>query len=212
MHKVDISMERDLFEANKKIADGIRADAERTHTYIIDFMGSIGSGKTLLIEQLITLFADRNVGVVVGDVTGDDDYQRIKKYGVPVININTGKECHLDAHLVQHALEHLRLEDIDLLFIENIGNLVCPADFDLGSNKRGVVISVTEGDDMVRKHPLIFQIADFIVVNKKDLIPHMDIDVDRLVKDIKTIAGKPFFITNAKTGEGLSELATWLVK
>ncbi len=206
-----MEMGRDLYEMNRKIASRLRSLFDEKDIVAIDFMGSIGSGKTLVIEKLIELLKDKRIGVIVGDVTGDDDYKRIKKYGVQVVNINTGKECHLDAHLIEHAVENLNLDDIQILFMENIGNLVCPADFELGSHKRGVVISVTEGDDMVRKHPLIFQIADFIVINKIDLIPYMEIDMDVILKDIQAIAPKKVFLTNARSGEGIRELAEWLV-
>lgn len=206
-----MEMGRDLYEMNRKIASRLRSLFDEKDIVAIDFMGSIGSGKTLVIEKLIELLKDKRIGVIVGDVTGDDDYKRIKKYGVQVVNINTGKECHLDAHLIEHAVENLNLDDIQILFMENIGNLVCPADFELGSHKRGVVISVTEGDDMVRKHPLIFQIADFIVINKIDLIPYMEIDMDVILKDIQAIAPKKVFLTNACSGEGIQELAEWLV-
>ena len=212
MHKIEVEMGKDIYQANRKIAENIRKMLDERGIMAIDFMGSIGSGKTLIIEKLIELMKnEKRIGVIVGDVTGDDDYKRIKKYGVDVVNINTGKECHLDAHLVEHALEDLNIDEIDILFVENIGNLVCPADFELGTHKRGVVVSVTEGDDMVRKHPLIFQISDFIVINKIDLIPYMEIDMDRIMKDIERIAPKKVFLTNARNGEGLEELAEWLL-
>ncbi len=212
MHKIDLQVGKDIYKINREIANEIRGLLDEKGIKAIDFMGSIGSGKTLIIERLIDLLKnDWRIGVIVGDVTGDDDYKRIKKYGVQVVNINTGKECHLDAHLIEHALENLNLEDIDLLFIENIGNLVCPADFELGSHKRGVVISVTEGDDMVRKHPLIFQISDFIVINKIDLAPYMDVSIDTILKDIERIAPKKVFLTDAKSGKGIKELAEWLI-
>ncbi len=212
MHKIEVEMGKDIYQANRKIAENIRKMLDERGIMAIDFMGSIGSGKTLIIEKLIELMKnEKRIGVIVGDVTGDDDYKRIKKYGVDVVNINTGKECHLDAHLVEHALEDLNIDEIDILFVENIGNLVCPADFELGTHKRGVVVSVTEGDDMLRKHPLIFQISDFIVINKIDLIPYMEIDMDRIMKDIERIAPKKVFLTNARNGEGIEELAEWLL-
>jgi hydrogenase nickel incorporation protein HypB len=203
-------MGKDIYEANRKIAAEIKKLLDEKGVKAIDFMGSIGSGKTLIIEKLIEILKDKKIGVIVGDVTGDDDYKRIKKYGVPVVNINTGKECHLDAHLIEHAIEELDLDSIDILFIENIGNLVCPADFELGTHKRGVIISITEGDDMVRKHPLIFQISDFIVINKIDLLPYMDVNIDKVLEDIKKIAPKKVFLTDARSGKGIKELAKWL--
>jgi len=212
MHKIDLEMGKDIYQVNRKIAENIRKLFDERGIKAIDFMGSIGSGKTLIIERLIEVLKDKKIGVVVGDVTGNDDYKRIKKYGVEVVNINTGKECHLDAHLVEHAIEDLNIDRIEILFIENIGNLVCPADFELGTHKRGVVISTTEGDDMVRKHPLIFQVSDFIVINKIDLIPYMGVDIDKIMKDIQRIAPKKVFLTNARTGEGIEELAEWLLR
>lgn len=212
MHKVDVSLGKDLFEENRKIAGRIKNLLKEKNITSIDFMGSIGSGKTLIIERLIEkLIGKKKVGVIVGDVTGDDDYKRIKKYNIPVTNINTGKECHLDAHLIEHALENFDLDEIDILFIENIGNLVCPADFMLGSDRRGVIISVTEGDDMVRKHPLIFQVSDFIIINKIDLVNYMDINMDKILQDIKRISPKKVFLTDAKHDKGIDELLNWIL-
>jgi len=212
MHKVDLSVGRDLFEENDKIARDNSNILRRNNILSVDFMGSIGSGKTLIIEKIVEkLSGEKKIGVIVGDVTGDDDYQRVKKYNVQVVNINTGKECHLDAHLVEHALEELDLNNMDLLLVENIGNLVCPADFMLGCDKRGVVISVTEGDDMVRKHPLIFQISDFVVLNKIDLAEYMEVDIDRILRDLERISPKKVFITDARHDKGIDELVQWIV-
>jgi len=211
MHKIDVEMEKNVYEANRKIAEEVKRILDEKNVKAIDFMGSIGSGKTLIIEKLIETLRDKKIGVIVGDVTGNDDYKRIRKYDVQVVNINTGKECHLDAHLVEHALEKLDLESIEILFVENIGNLVCPADFELGCHKRGVIISITEGDDMIRKHPLIFQISDFIVINKIDLLPYMNVNLDKILKDINKIAPKKVFLTDAKNNKGIKELAQWLL-
>ncbi len=212
MHKIDLSMGKDLFEENDKIAKKNNALLREKNVNSVDFMGSIGSGKTLVIEKVVEkLLGKERVGVIVGDVTGDDDYKRIKKYNVPVVNINTGKECHLDAHLIDHALEDINLDNIDILLVENIGNLVCPADFMLGCDKRGVVISVTEGDDMVRKHPLIFQISDFVVLNKIDLAEYMEVNIDKILNDLKKIAPKKVFLTDARHDKGINELVQWLV-
>jgi len=215
MHKVDASLNRDLFAENQAIAQGIQ-DLLHAHNILsFDFMGAIGSGKTLIIEHLIdilpTILPNKRVGVIVGDVMGDDDYQRIYKHEVPVVNINTGKECHLDAHLIEHALHKLNLNKIDFLFIENIGNLVCPADFPLGADKRVVTISVTEGDDMVRKHPLIFQLADAIIINKIDLVDIIHVNVNKIMNDIHHLGEKTVFLTNAQGGKGMQSLLHWLV-
>ncbi|PKK86450.1 MAG: hydrogenase accessory protein HypB [Thermoplasmata archaeon HGW-Thermoplasmata-1] len=207
MHKIiDVEFEADVLDANRRIADDVGEHLDSHGILSVEFMGSTGSGKTLIIEKLVDHLAKngKRAGVIVGDVAGDDDYRRIKAHGAEVVNVNTGKECHLDAHLVEHASEKIDLDAIDCLIVENVGNLICPADFPLGTKKRVVVISVTEGDDMVRKHPVIFQIADAIVVNKIDLAPYVDVDLKVIQTDLKRIAPHvPAFMTDAKHGENL---------
>jgi hydrogenase nickel incorporation protein HypB len=175
----------------------------------LDVMGAIGSGKTLLIQKMAARMMDNGmkVAVLAGDVTGQDDFDRFRRSGIAAVNVNTGKECHLDAHLVERALDQLDLDDLDFLFVENVGNLVCPADFPLGTDQRMVVISVTEGDDMVRKQPLIFVEADIAVLNKIDLLPFMDIDASLLDRDYGRVKkGAVLYHTSAKTGEGMDAL------
>lgn len=206
-------MEADVLRANRKLAEGNHDLLNNKSIRCIEFLGAIGSGKTLLIEKLGTLLQKSGirVGAVVGDVAGDDDYQRFQKVGIQAVNINTGKECHLDAHLVEHALTHLELGTLDVLFIENVGNLVCPADFPLGSDKRVVIISVTEGDDMVRKHPTIFTTADVMVVNKADLSEAMEVDPQGLIDDvIKVNPHIGTVVTDARHDRGIDELASLL--
>jgi hydrogenase nickel incorporation protein HypB len=211
MHQlVSVDMEKDLLEANRKLAGENHEILKEKGIRSVDLMGSIGSGKTLLIEKLAIFLKERNIkaGVITGDVVGDDDYKRVISQGVPAVNINTGKECHIDAHLAEHAIEDMDLENIDVLLIENVGNLVCPADFPLGTDKRAVIISVTEGDDMVRKHPLIFKEADVIVINKMDLAQVMEVDIEGLKKDAFTVKpGANVVVTDAKHGVGIEELA-----
>lgn len=169
-------------------------------------MGAIGSGKTSLIEALIDAM-NYKIGVIAGDVISKYDAGRFEKHNVPVVGLNTGKECHLDAHLVEHALHDMPLEEIDILFIENVGNLICPVDFDLGSHMRMVVISVTEGDDTVEKHPLIFQDSDLVVINKVDLASAVGADSDKMVNDVKQINPEVQVIkTSLKTGSGFDEV------
>jgi len=145
--------------------------------------------------------------------TGDDDYRRITALGIPAVNVNTGKECHLDAHLVDHALDSLPLDDIDVLFIENVGNMVCPTDFRLGAEKRIVVVSSTEGDDVVNKHPMMFRGADIGVINKVDLATLVGADVVRMEHDIQRYhPGLPVFRTNLKSGEGLAPLLVEILR
>jgi hydrogenase nickel incorporation protein HypB len=210
MHKtVNIDLVEGLLEANRALARRNREYLKGRGVRAFDFLGAVGSGKTLLIEGLSELLAKRGlrVGAIAGDVAGDDDHRRFLAKGIISENLNTGKECHLDAHLVEHALEHLDLDSIDVLFIENVGNLVCPADFPLGAEKRVVVISTTEGDDTVRKHPLIFRDADVCVLNKMDLAPAVGVDADVVEGDFRVVNNHaPFIRTNAKAGEGLEEL------
>ena len=143
----------------------------------------------------------------MGVLAGDDDYKRFLKCGIQAVNVNTGKECHLDAHYIEHALEKLNLDKMDVLFIENIGNLVCPADFPLGSEKRLIVISVTEGDDMVRKHPIIFAQADIVVLNKTDLAEYVDVDPNIIISDFSRVnPNAAIILTDVKHKKGIDEL------
>lgn len=210
MHKTTtIGMEMDVLAENRRLASENLRHLRSQRVKSVDVMGSIGSGKTALIVRMAkTLFSrGKRVAAIAGDVTGDDDYSIFRQAGIPAINLNTGKECHLDAHLVEHALEDLKLEGLDVLFIENVGNLVCPADFPLGTDRRVVVISPTEGDDMINKHPMIFLEADVAVLNKKDLLPVLDINLERLQRDYaKLRRGGVLQVTSAKTGDGVEEL------
>ncbi len=214
MHKtVTLDMEKDIFEANRQIADDNRKLFDEHGVVAFDFLGAIGSGKTLIIEGLTELLKakGKSVAAIAGDVSGDDDFTRFRSHGIPAANINTGKECHLDAHLVDHALEDLPLDKIDYLFIENVGNLVCPVDFPLGSHRRVVVISVTEGDDMVRKHPAIFAFSDVIVINKVDLAEAMQVDPMILERDAKRVnPGAKIILMDARHGKGIDQLASAL--
>lgn len=207
MHKVaDIEVQKNIMDANKKLADRNKKNLEDKGIFCIDFVGAIGSGKTTLIEEIIEN-TDYSIGVLAGDVISKFDAGRIEEHNVPVVGLNTGKECHLDAHLVGHGLGDLPLDDIDLLIIENVGNLICPVDFDLGSHMRIVVVSVTEGDDTVEKHPMIFQSADLVVINKVDIADAVGADADKMVRDAKEINPNIEVIKSSlKEGFGLSEI------
>jgi hydrogenase nickel incorporation protein HypB len=209
MHQIDIHLEKDIYEANNRLADANAAHLREHGVRAFDLLGAIGSGKTALIERLVPLIRKRGLrpGAIAGDVYGDDDFRRIVALGIPAYNANTGKECHLDAHLVEHALEHMPLDEIDILFIENVGNMVCPTDFRLGAEKRIVVVSSTEGDDVVNKHPMIFRGGDIGVINKIDLAPFVGANLDRMESDIRRYnPGMKVFRTNLKTGDGLEGL------
>lgn len=207
MHKIaDVEIQHDIMVANRKLARRNQRIMDQNGIFAVDVLGAIGSGKTSLIENLID-HLDHKVGVIAGDVISKYDAGRFESHHVPVVGLNTGKECHLDAHLVKHALEDLPLENIDLLFIENVGNLICPVDFDLGSHLRMVVISVSEGDDTVEKHPLIFQDAELVVINKVDIADAVGASVEKMVDDVKKLNPDVQVITSSlKTGKGLDEI------
>ena len=207
MHKIaEVEIQHDIMVANRKLAKRNQRIFDNAGVFAVDFLGAIGSGKTSLIENLIEKM-DYKIGVIAGDVISKFDAGRFEKYGVPVVGLNTGKECHLDAHLVEHALPDLPLEDMDLLFIENVGNLICPVDFDLGSHIRMVVISVSEGDDTVEKHPLIFKDADIVVINKVDIAEAVGADENKMVNDVLRLNPDVVVIKSSlKTGEGLDEI------
>jgi hydrogenase nickel incorporation protein HypB len=205
----DVELSEDLLKANRGLAEGNKRFLHEHGVKAIDIMGSIGAGKTSLIEKLVELLkAKYQIAVFKGDLTTTIDAEMIARHGVETVAINTGKECHLDANLVKKALLKLNLKKINLLLIENVGNLICPAEFPLGSDKRAVVISVTEGPYMVIKHPFIFMEADVVAINKKDLADAMNVDVKKLEKDVKTINPKAkVMATNCRTGEGVDAVA-----
>jgi hydrogenase nickel incorporation protein HypB len=204
----DIELDADLLKANEELAAKNRELLRKHGVTAIDVMGAIGSGKTTLIEKLVQALKGKyRIAAFKGDLTTTIDAELIGKHGVEVVPINTGKECHLDANLVGKALKRINLGEIDLLFIENVGNLICPADFSLGSEKRIVVISVTEGPYMVVKHPFIFMGADVAVINKKDLAQAMGVDVKKLEMNVKEVNPNAKVVaTNCRSGEGVTEV------
>ncbi|MBR0271744.1 MAG: hydrogenase nickel incorporation protein HypB [Methanobrevibacter sp.] len=207
MHQVaDVEVAKNIMDANKKLADRNKKNLEEKGIFCVDFVGAIGSGKTTLVEEIIDN-TDYKIGVLAGDVISKFDAGRIEKHNVPVVGLNTGKECHLDAHLVGHGIEDLPLDDMDMLIIENVGNLICPVDFELGSHLRIVVVSVTEGDDTVEKHPIIFQTSDVVVINKVDLADAVGADADKMVDDAKKLNPNIKVIKSSlKEGVGLDEI------
>ena len=204
----DIELEKDLLARNKSLAKVNRKRFDQFKILAVDIMGSIGSGKTSLIKAILRrLRMGEAVGVIAGDLTTTIDANRIKEEGARVIQVNTGKECHLDAHLVGQAIERMPLDSIKILFIENVGNLICPGEFPLGAHKRVVVTSVTEGPYMVVKHPHIFREADVIVLNKIDMAKPMRVSPSQLEKDARKISPSSFFVTtNALGGRGISKV------
>lgn len=174
----------------------------------VEFLGATGSGKTALVEALLERRPDdERAAVIVGDVAGDDDARRYRDHGVAVADVTTGKDCHLDPARVDSAIDELDLGSLDTLFLENVGNMVCPADFPLGATLRVVVVSATEGDDVVRKHPLLFQACDLAVINKTDIADAVGADVERMCRDVESVAPEiPVLTTSAKADSGIERL------
>lgn len=178
----------------------------------VELLGATGSGKTALIEELVDRSPpEERIGVIAGDVAGDDDAQRYRTLGVPAVDVTTGKDCHLDPQRVGEALSTFDLAKLDTLFVENVGNMVCPTDFPLGATLRVVVVSVTEGDDVVRKHPMLFQACDLAVVNKTDIADAVGVDPEAMLTDLDRVAPNcGAVLTSAETGAGLETLDTRL--
>jgi hydrogenase nickel incorporation protein HypB len=209
----DIELEHSLLEANAKLARENRALLDSRGIVGIDFMGAIGSGKTSLINRLVDkIKAKMGIAVFNGDATVSTDYDQLAGKGVPVVQIATVNGCHLDANLVGKALQGLDLKNVKLIFIENIGNLICPAEFPLGSKARVVVVSVTEGPYMIKKHPHMFLGAEIVVINKVDLAEAMGVSVADLTKDVHTLKPDIKVIpTSCKTGAGIADVAAALL-
>lgn len=204
----DIELEEDIMRRNDELALENRRFLDEHGVKGIDVMGAIGSGKTALIEALADRLKGKyRIAMIAGDVTTTIDADRIQRHGIRSIQVNTGKECHLDANLIRKALKQLNLEGIDVLFIENVGNLICPADFRLGAHTRMVVVSVTEGEYMIVKHPLIFLSSDVAVINKIDLAEAMEVNSEKLAKEAKGINPKLKVVkASMKTGEGIEDV------
>ena len=214
MHRTKIKVATDALDANQTIANANRHDFDHAGVAVINLMSAPGAGKTTLLEAGLADLPLR-AGVLEGDVQGSMDADRIAAMHVPVVQLNTdsgfGGECHLDANMVRSALDELPLHDLDLLIIENVGNLVCPAEFRVGEDARIMVCSVTEGEDKPLKYPLMFRACELVVVNKIDLLPHLDFDLERLLANIDAVNPSARVIqTSAKTGEGVDEWRQWL--
>lgn len=205
---MEIKVVKKVLEAHEKLAEEIAALLARKGVYAINIIGSPGSGKTLLLERTFeAAAADLKPGVIEGDIATTADAERLQRFGVPVVQINTGPfggDCHLAPNLIRAALEELPLDDLDAVFVENVGNLVCPAEFNIGENEKVVVLSVAEGEDKPLKYPLAFREAKAVLINKTDLLPHLDINVAALRENVAAAnAALSVFEVSAKTGEGV---------
>jgi hydrogenase nickel incorporation protein HypB len=207
-----IALEQDVLQKNNLLAERNRGYFEARNIYALNFLSSPGSGKTSLLEKIIPALQENvPVAVIEGDQQTTNDAERIQALGVPVIQINTGSGCHLDALMVNSAVKELELKDNSLLCIENVGNLVCPAMFDLGEALKVVIISVTEGDDKPLKYPTMFHEADICILNKIDLLPYVDFDARKCRENAMRVNHHlEWFEVSAKTGEGLGVLQEWI--
>lgn len=205
--KKEIEVFEDILKYNKFQARHNKEHFEEHKIYAINLMSAPGSGKTTLLERTLDILKGKyRIGVIEGDLETERDAERIRKKGIPVYQITTGSACHLDASLVHKAMHHLPLDEIDLLFIENIGNLVCPSNYELGTHLNVTLISVPEGEDKPEKYPLIFKVSDIVIINKIDLLPHFEYNLDKVNKDIKKINPNAYIIAlSAKTGEGFDK-------
>jgi hydrogenase nickel incorporation protein HypB len=211
-----IQVVRRVLDANDIMAARNRDLFAQKKVFVLNVMSSPGSGKTSLLQKtLARIMSQIRCGVIVGDICTTNDADRLAASGAPVIQINTdefGGDCHLAAHVIERALGGLDLDDIDLLIVENIGNLVCPAEFDIGEDARAVVLSVTEGEDKPAKYPLMFRECDVALLNKIDLLPYLDYDKELALRTLAQIhPHMPIFETSAKTGEGLDSWIQWIM-
>lgn len=205
---VEIDIRKDLFGANEDAA-ALNAQLFKEHgVTVIDIMGSVGTGKTQLIESLCDHLGGKyQILMLAGDLATTIDADRVSSHGVDTVQINTGTACHLDARMIRVALRDIDLSKYQVIFVENVGNLICPAGYSLGAAKKIVVVSVTEGPYMIRKHPLTIKCADMIVINKTDLCDVLEFDITVLEKDIREVDAKmPIIRVSSKTGEGIDRL------
>lgn len=212
MYKV-YEIKKGIFDANEKDADNLRKELKEQGVFLLNLMSSPGSGKTSTLTRLISLLKDKlNIAVMEADIDGQCDAETISKTGVKkVIQLHTGGMCHLDADMTKQGLEELGYEGMDLVILENVGNLVCPAEFDTGSIMNAMILSIPEGDDKPLKYPLMFEVSDLLIINKIDVLPYFDFDLEAAKERAKKLnPNVEIFEISAKTGQGVKELANWL--
>jgi hydrogenase nickel incorporation protein HypB len=217
MHQTfDAILEMNLLHANQAGADHNREHFDEWGITCLNLMSSPGAGKTVLLEKTLTALKNQlKMAVIEGDMTTELDADRLRQYGVPVIAINTGRSCHLDSKMVAGGIHRLKEDynpqEFDLVFVENVGNLVCPAEFEVGEHAKVALLSITEGEDKPLKYPIMFQEADCLIITKLDLAPHLDIDLERLEANVRSMNPDVTIIAlSAKTGEGLEQWFKWV--
>lgn len=201
-----------ILEANDRIAEENRKIFKKAGLFVINLMSAPGAGKTTLLERTIqALSGALKIGVIEGDITGSDDAERILGAGAPAVQINTGGACHLDANMVSEVLDDIPLSDLNMVVIENVGNLVCPAEFDVGEDIKVMLLSITDGHDKPLKYPLMFREASALVLNKTDLLPYMNVDIGKIKNDALSLnPSLKIFEVSCKTGDGLGQWIEWL--
>ena len=209
-----IEIKKSVFADNEKDADSLRTELKEKKVFLLNLMSSPGSGKTTTLIQILNRIKNKvRVAVMEADIDGDVDAVKIKEAtGVPSIQLHTGGMCHLDAEMTRQGLDNLNLEETDLVILENVGNLVCPAEFDTGATCNAMILSVPEGDDKPLKYPLMFTVCDLVIINKMDVVPYFDFDIERCKKYIHMRNPNATIIpVSAKTGDGLDAFANWLL-
>ena len=210
-----IEIKKSIFEDNDRAADRMRADLKSRGVYLLNLMSSPGSGKTSTLIQTINRLKDKiRIAVMEADIDSDVDARKIREAtGVESIQLHTGGMCHLDAEMTQQGLDNVTMNDVDLVILENVGNLVCPAEFDTGAVRNAMILSIPEGHDKPLKYPLMFSICDLVIINKMDVLPYFDFDLEKCREYIRMRNPKATVIPiSAKTGEGIPEFAEWLMK
>lgn len=199
-------------EWNEDVSQEVKTVLSAHHICMINIMGSPGTGKTSLITALIRRLKNTwKIGVIEGDIAGQIDAERIAALGVPAVQLNTDGACHIEAMSIQHILPSLPLDDLDVIFVENIGNLVCPAEFNIGESLRITLLSIPEGDDKVEKYPLMFTDTNCLVLNKSDMLPYFDFDMSRVSSNYRTLnPDAPLFCVSSRNGDGLDELVHFI--
>ena len=207
-----IEVKESVFSDNNKDADKLRGELKEQKTFLLNLMSSPGSGKTTFLKGIASRLKDKiNMGVMEADIDSDVDAAAMAECGVKTIQLHTGGMCHLDASMTRQGLEEFGTKGLDLVVLENVGNLVCPAEFDTGSVKNAVILSVPEGHDKPLKYPLMFQVAHALIINKIDVLPYFDFDIDKVKKyALMRNPNLKIFLISAKTGEGMDEVASWL--
>ena len=210
---MELSVERNVLEANDRLADENKKLFAENGVYVINLMSSPGAGKTSLLERTIDMLGDKlSIGVIEGDIQSSRDAERIAQKGVRAVQINTDGGCHLDGEMVKEAAAAFDLSDLDLLVVENVGNLVCPAEFNVGETDKVMILSTTEGDDKPMKYPLIFQLSTVLLINKVDLLPYIDCSVEKIKEEARQLnPNVTIFEVSCRTGQGLEQWCEWLL-